>query len=659
MNGSAADSPHAMAAQYLKAGSMHGDLALVEAAVSARAFLNLVNLGVDFPTDEYGQFIGYQTDHDEVGRGSSVGPYTSRDMCRALIAEVRRRGIRIDENRHAARLVWMDEGEERRVVGALAPDESGNLHAYRADHTVFAVGGPGGLYARSVYPAVHIGAIGLALEAGALARGLPECQYGLASTKFRWNVSGTFMQVIPRFVSTDADGDVSGEREFLNGYFPRPENAHSMVFLKGYQWPFDAAKLPEGSSLIDILVYIETMEKGRRVFLDFRSNPEGFDFSSLSPEARVYLEKSGALQESPLERLNHMNPGAVELYAAHHIDLSSEMLEIAVCAQHNNGGLAADIWWRSENLKGFYPVGEVNGSHGVARPGGSALNAGQVGGFRIAEIIGRCGGGDGGVCEGGDGGVIPDSVDEGGNFTRSNAQSHSADKAAALSYLNTRPNPAEKDAALVPASEESNFADIDGVRTQPAALSNPIRIEGAFSEAAADLEGFLGRCRKASVSWKDVRNEIQGRMTRFGAHIRSEQGLKEAVEEARRLKKFLDESGCRAETPRDAVQALRNRHLCLAHLVYLEAMLFQLRGGIGSRGSAMVRGSGGRRIHPDLDEDSWSFREENPAFRDFVLETLWKDDGVQNIWVPVRPLPQTDDWFETAWSRYRNGDIYS
>ncbi len=622
MNGSAGDSPRAMAAQYLKAGSMHGDLALVEAAVSARAFLNLVNLGVDFPTDEYGQFIGYQTDHDEVGRGSSVGPYTSRDMCRALIAEVLRRGIRIDENRHAARLVWVNEGEERRVVGALAPDESGNLHAYRADHTVFAVGGPGGLYARSVYPAVHIGAIGLALEAGALARGLPECQYGLASTKFRWNVSGTFMQVIPRFVSTDADG-VSGEREFLNGYFPRPENAHSMVFLKGYQWPFDAAKLPEGSSLIDILVYIETVEKGRRVFLDFRSNPEGFDFSSLSPEAREYLEKSGALQESPLERLTHMNPGAVELYAAHHIDLSSEMLEIAVCAQHNNGGLAADLWWRSENLKGFYPVGEVNGSHGVARPGGSALNAGQVGGFRIAEILSRCGG------DGGFGGVIPDSVDEGDGVFAEAAE---------------RPNPAGTEAAFAEAADTE--------------LPNSSVIDSVFEEAAADLEGFLGRCRKASVSWKDVRSEIQGRMTRFGAHIRSEQGLKEAVEEARRLKKFLDESGCRAETPRDAVQALRNRHLCLAHLVYLEAMLFQLRGGVGSRGSAMVRGSGGRRIHPDLDEVSWSFREENPAFRDFVLETLWKDDGVQNIWVPVRPLPQTDDWFETAWARYRNGEIY-
>ena len=80
-----------------------------------------------------------------------------------------------------------------------------------AENVVFAVGGPGGFYARSVYPAVHTGAIGLAIEAGAKTRNLPEFQYGMASTKFRWNVSGSYMQVLPRIVSRAADG-VSDER---------------------------------------------------------------------------------------------------------------------------------------------------------------------------------------------------------------------------------------------------------------------------------------------------------------------------------------------------------------------------------------------------------------------------------------------------------------
>ena len=51
-----------------------------------------------------------------------------------------------------------------------------------------------------------------------MAQNLTESQYGLASVKFRWNLSGTYQQVLPRYYSTAADG--SDEREFLSDYFP-------------------------------------------------------------------------------------------------------------------------------------------------------------------------------------------------------------------------------------------------------------------------------------------------------------------------------------------------------------------------------------------------------------------------------------------------------
>jgi succinate dehydrogenase/fumarate reductase flavoprotein subunit len=87
-----------------------------------------------------------------------------------------------------------------------------------------------------------------------------------------------------------------------------------------------------------------------------------------------------------------MNPPAIAVFKDHGIDLERENLEIAVCAQHNNGGLKSGIWWES-NIKHLFPVGEVNGTHGVRRPGGSALNSGQVGGLRAAAFIaGRCAG---------------------------------------------------------------------------------------------------------------------------------------------------------------------------------------------------------------------------------------------------------------------------
>jgi succinate dehydrogenase/fumarate reductase flavoprotein subunit len=386
MCGDDADSPRAMADNYFEGGSMHGDLALVEASLSARAFLNLKNLGVPFPTDAYGQIVGYKTDHDPRQRATSIGPYTSREMCRALIRQARLQDISFDEGRVVVSLITVGEGDEARAAGAVALDADGLPVVYLAENVVLAVGGPGGLYKTSVYPEVHTGAIGLGLLAGAKAQSLPESQYGLASIGFRWNVSGTYMQVIPRFISTDADG-TSNPREFLREYFSSVGEMNSMVFLKGYQWPFDSRKIEGGSSIVDILVYIENVLRGRRVFLDFRANPEGFRFEDLSPEALDYLTRSEALLETPIARLEQMNPGAITLYSDHGIDITAEPLEIAVCAQHNNGGLAGNHWWESLNVRHLFPVGEVNGSHGVYRPGGSALNSGQVGSFRAAEFI--------------------------------------------------------------------------------------------------------------------------------------------------------------------------------------------------------------------------------------------------------------------------------
>ena len=288
--GKESDSIYDLAKTLFNGGSMHGDIALIEAAYSARCFLHLVQLGVKFPTDKYGQFAGYKTDHDPRQRATSVGPYTSRDMCLALIRRVKELQIPVQEQFHCVELLKYGN----RVCGAVFEDTNNNTKTVIAENVIFAVGGPGGLYEHSVYPVQHqTASIGLALAIGAEAQNLPEMQFGLASIKHRWNVSGTYMQVIPRFVSTNQDG--SDEQEFLTPDF------YSKIFLKGYQWPFDVKKI-DGSSLIDILVYNETIKKNRRVFLDYRRNPTGFDFEQLSDEARIYLEKS-LQQDSAVCRL--------------------------------------------------------------------------------------------------------------------------------------------------------------------------------------------------------------------------------------------------------------------------------------------------------------------------------------------------------------------
>ena len=172
-------------------------------------------------------------------------------------------------------------------------------------------------------------------------------------------------------------------------FYGDPYSALSALFLKGYQWPFDSGKVLSGSSVIDLLVYRECVIKKRRVFLDYRKNPFGIDkidYSRLLPEAYDYLKNAEACFGTPIERLMHMNAPAAELYKSKGLDLAKEPLEIALCAQHNNGGISVDCWWQTP-LKGLFAAGECAGTHGITRPGGSALNSGQVGSLRAALYI--------------------------------------------------------------------------------------------------------------------------------------------------------------------------------------------------------------------------------------------------------------------------------
>jgi succinate dehydrogenase/fumarate reductase flavoprotein subunit len=392
-----ADSAMDFAKTLTAFGCMHGDVALAEAESSLREFFHLVQAGVPFPHDPEGAYIGYKTDHDPYERATSAGPKTSRFMSECLQVQTDRYGIKIFDKQEAAHLLTSGKGDNKRIVGIVTIDKnrieepSFGLTVFLCNNLVLAAGGPGELYEVSVYPRGQTGMHGLALAAGLVAHNLTESQFGLASTKFRWNVSGTYMQVVPRIFSTDADG--KDPREFLAPYFPTTASMATNIFLKGYQWPFDPQRiLNHQSSLIDVLVHYETAVLGRRVFMDFTRSPipgagkEPFSLQAMEPEAFEYLDKNQALQPTPIERLEFMNPLAIDIYTENGIDIHTDSLEIAVCSQHNNGGFVVDKWWQS-NIPGVFVIGEMAGTHGVKRPGGSALNAGQAGGLRAAEYI--------------------------------------------------------------------------------------------------------------------------------------------------------------------------------------------------------------------------------------------------------------------------------
>ncbi|UJP40118.1 FAD-binding protein [Cellulomonas palmilytica] len=631
LSGGDGDSVHEMAQTLFAGGAMDGDNALAEAALSARGFLRLCDLGVPFPQNRYGEFVGYKTDHDPRRRATSVGPYTSRTMVERLEAKVHRNGTRVFDECRVVDLVTVPAADApggRAVVGLLVlrtdvrhDGEQSPFLLFRCTNVVYATGGPAGMYATRVFPHGQWGASGAAYRAGVHGKNLTEWQFGLASTHPRWNVSGTYMQVIPRFVSTDADG--GDEREFLTEAIGDYGRLLGLVFLKGYQWPFDVRKARDGSSLVDLLVYRETVLRGRRVFLDFRRNPvrDELDPAALSPEARDYLERAGVLFGTPVQRLRRMNEPAYQFYLRKnpYVDLETDLLEVDVCAQHNNGGLVVDAWWES-NVRGLFPVGEAGGAHGVYRPGGAALNSGQVGATRAAQLI----------------------------------AARRRDAPVALDRF--------------------------------AAAAAPVQAAATGLVAAA-----AGR---AAAGWDedtgDLLRRVQELMSAKAGPVRSEKSIHEALDQVHAwLTEYERTVSADPSSRRSVNRVFLVRDTLTAAYVYLSAMADYVAHGGRSRGSVLYSDPAGElprvgygpRSDDELDlPEVFRFRLDEGALDDEVQESAWRPpatpdahartlDGWHAVvgrasddpagepvfrWRPRRPLPQDDDFFENVWRDFRD-----
>ncbi|QIK71069.1 FAD-binding protein [Propioniciclava coleopterorum] len=594
--GAEPDSVREMAETLFSGGSMDGDIALAEAAWSPRAFFHLVESGVPFPHNASGEYVGYKTDHDPRQRATSVGPYTSRTMVEKLEGRVKDgHGIPVLDLCRVVDLVV----EDGAVVGLLCvrldvgADHPSRFLLLRCTNLVYATGGPAGMYADSVYPNGQWGANGAALRAGVHGKNLTEWQFGLASIHPRWNVSGTYMQALPRFVSTDADG--GDAREFLGEFLPDYGDQLTRIFLKGYQWPFDVRKAPEGSSLIDLLVYQETKLRGRRVWLDFRANPaeEHFDASKLSDEARAYLDATGVTglgDSTPIERLQHMNRPAYEFYLQRNpgVDLETDMLEVAVCAQHNNGGLEVDQWWQS-NLAGFFPVGEAAGAHGVYRPGGAALNSGQVGATRAASYIAQA--------------RTEDPVDEG---TFASAAAPVAERAASL-------------------LKEAGARAASGTDGTDELLT---RIRRLMSDKAGVV--------RSRESVAQAREEITALLAGYEATIAAD-----------------------LDSRRSVSRLFLIRDILTSQYVYLNAMEHYVASGGLSRGSVLYTDAEGDLPVVDASVSAalpelFRLRLDAGKLDDVIQVTSW--DGAADpefTWRERRPIPEHAEAFENTWRTYR------
>ena len=566
------DSVRKLAEDLFAGQCVDGDIALCEAALSARGFYYLTELGVPFPCNDYQEFIGYKTDHDRGRRATSAGPYTSRIMTECLEKEVKNRNIPIYNGYQAIKILV----SEKRVCGVLflcSKGEHSEFVLVWCENIILATGGPAGMYRDSVYPCSQKGSSGIAFEAGVKGKNLTEWQFGMASLRPRWNVSGTYMQVLPRFVSTDQNGQ--DEKEFLKEYFKDTGKMLSMIFLKGYQWPFDTNKIFGGSSIIDLLIYRETILRGRRVFLDYRNNPgmQKVDYESLDSEAREYLEKAEACFGKPIDRLKHMNEPAIKFYQDRGVDLYQDMLEIAICAQHNNGGISTDADWQTD-IKGLFAVGEVCGSHGVTRPGGTALNAGQVGAVRAADYI-----------------------------------AHLAEEAK---------------------------------------ITDEMKAD-SITQAKTCIELCHQCCGTEKLS--DIWKRASARMSQYAGMIRNESDLKKGLLDT---EKELENLTLNAKKPVSGEFSLfyHLRDMLISQMVYQYAMIDYIRHGGQSRGSALYTDDTGTMPEGELPE-IFTCKLDRGLHGNEVQEIILKNGHCSSKWREVRAIPESDNFFENQWRKYR------
>ncbi len=571
-------------------GAMDFSTAYVEAVGSNDAVGGLQFMGLPLPHDDQGAILRYQTDHDEAGRATSCGPRTSKLMVKVLFDEALTLGARILPSCSGIQIVTETVDGEARVCGVIALHREEKRNDYglifiQCEDLVIATGGPGELYRDSVYPHHCHGGLGLALEAGIELCNVTESQFGIGSprTNFPWNLSGTYVQVMPRVYSVDDEGN---EIHFLKRYYRTTREMVSNTFRKGYQWPFHSTRMLDyGSSLFDLAVYME-QKAGRKVYLDFLRNPEPinedetFSLDDLDPDVRAYLENNEALYDLPIDRLRRMNPLAIELYRMHGTDVATEPLEFAMNNQHMNGGILIDDWGKT-SLKGCYAIGEAAGSHGVTRPGGAALNSGQVFGKRVAVAIKR-------------------------------------------SRLNRD--------AFEPNTEQVSA-----------------RIHDCLAQADQFVKGGAGKTPK------EVKAEIQDRMSDYAGIICTASDVETALTAAQSLRRTVEAEGLQVSSPSMVGNAFRWRHMVWVSEAVLTALDHYIRNGGGSRGARAICSEVGTRCPDANGEDLSRFRfiEEKAKDRDEKLVVRRVEDGIAISALPVDLTPEVKrEFFEKGWGPY-------
>jgi L-aspartate oxidase len=340
----AGDAPARHAADTLAAGAGLGDPEAVRvlADEGPARIRDLIRFGVGFDRDESGIARGLEAAHSRARILHAGGDATGAAIQAALVATVRRRGIRVLERMTLVDLVV----ESGRVAGIRAisgdddsPASAGASLELGADAVVLATGGSGCLFRHTTNPDVATGdGVAAAARAGALVADLEFVQFHPTALA----VPGTpLISEAVRgegAVLRDAEG-----RRFLLEVDPRAELAPRDVVARA--------------------VWRRMAQQG--------DTPVVLDATHLGAE-----------------RLAARFPGIDAACRAAGFDWTREPVPVVPAAHYAMGGVVTDLDGRT-TLPGLWAVGEVarTGVHGANRLASNSLLEGAVFAERAARDL--------------------------------------------------------------------------------------------------------------------------------------------------------------------------------------------------------------------------------------------------------------------------------
>lgn len=267
--------------------------------------------------------------------------------------EIEKRKVKVLENFNVVKIIVKEAGGKKKISGAIGIDKNGNLVLIKSKAVILACGGGSIIFKHNMNsPELTGDGYGLALDAGASLINMEYIQYiyGIVSPK-RVIFSEKVFAYNPPILNIN-------KKTFIEKYIPKNLSLSEIVKKRIEHGPFTSKLI---SKYYDLGICSEIRNgrgtENQAIYIDLKDLPKHINNIESQFHGAInwykWIEKKG-------------------------IDIQRQLIEIALCAHANNGGIDVDIDTASK-VDGLFACGEImGGPHGADRQGGNMMAATQV-----------------------------------------------------------------------------------------------------------------------------------------------------------------------------------------------------------------------------------------------------------------------------------------